>query len=92
MRAPIFTICTLLLTTPVMADEKAETFAIQNMTCALCSTIVHTALERVSGVHTVMVDREAQTARVTYEDTETSPQVLTTAARNAGYPAHRIAK
>ena len=41
--------------------EQQATFAIENMTCALCPVTVKTAMEKVAGVKSVTVDFDAKT-------------------------------
>ena len=71
----------------VAAAERTETFAIANMTCALCPITVKTALERVAGVKSVQVDFNAKTATVIYDASAATAETIAEASRNAGYPA-----
>jgi len=47
--------------TSAFAAPRAVTFAVQNMTCAVCQITVKKALEQVSGVHQVSVDYASNT-------------------------------
>ena len=70
----------------VTATQTA-TFAIQNMTCALCPVTVRKAMEGVSGVKSVSVDFDAKTATVVFDPSVTSIEAIAAASTNAGYPA-----
>lgn len=77
--------------TAQLATEKTQTdtvtFAIENMTCAMCPITVRKAMEGVIGVRSVKVDFEARTATVEYDPNATSPADIADASTNAGYPA-----
>lgn len=70
-----------------VAAAQTTTFAIENMTCALCPVTVKTAMEGVAGVESVSVDFDAKTATVTFDPSVTSPEAIAAASTNAGYPA-----
>lgn len=74
---------------PAAAQEAAETltFAVENMTCALCPVTVKTAMEAVPGVQAVAIDFEAKTATVTFDPATATPEAIAAASTNAGYPA-----
>jgi mercuric ion binding protein len=63
------------------------TFAIQNMTCALCPVTVRKAMEGVRGVMSVKIDFDAKTATVVYDPAVTNADAIADASTNAGYPA-----
>jgi mercuric ion binding protein len=69
------------------AAERTQTFAIANMTCALCPLTVKTAMERVAGVRSVRVDFDAKTATVVYDPSIATVETIAEASTNAGYPA-----
>lgn len=69
------------------AVELTTTFAIENMTCALCPVTVKTAMERVEGVQSVKIDFAAKTATVVFDPSVTTPEVIAAASTNVGYPA-----
>ncbi len=69
------------------ASVRTATFAIANMTCALCPVTVRRAMEGVSGVRSVRVDFEAKTATVVFDPMQTNPAAIAAASTNAGYPA-----
>lgn len=70
--------------------QAHTTFAIENMTCALCPITVKTAMEGVAGVSEVAVNFEAKTARTTYDPRRTNAAAIAAASTNAGYPARAI--
>lgn len=76
-----------LVASRTFAAERTVTLAVQNMTCATCPYTVRRSLEAVPGVANVVVSFEDKTAVVTYEDTKTDMQALTTATATAGYPS-----
>ena len=72
---------------PVLASERTTTFAVENMTCALCPFTVEKAMRGVDGVKDVTVNFESKTATVVFEDSKTNTGVIAEASFNAGYPA-----
>lgn len=66
---------------------ETRTFAVDNMTCALCPLTVKTAMERVEGVRSVAVDFDARTATVTFDPAVATADAIAAASTNAGYPA-----
>lgn len=69
------------------AESQTATFAIENMTCALCPVTVRKAMEGVSGVKSVSVDFEQKTATVAFDPAATDTAAIAAASTNAGYPA-----
>lgn len=69
------------------ATIETATFAIDNMTCALCPLTVKTAMERVDGVRSVSVDFGAKTATVTFDPAVATNEAIAAASAGAGYPA-----
>jgi mercuric ion binding protein len=89
-------LCGLAVMSPVIsapssaqtvATEQTVTFAIDNMTCALCPVTVKRAMEAVAGVRAVAVDFEARTATVVIDPAATDATAVADASANAGYPA-----
>ena len=62
-----------------VAAEETVTFAVENMTCALCPVTVKRAMEGVDGVRSVEVDFDAKTATVVFDTATTSAETLYTA-------------
>lgn len=69
------------------ATKQMATFAIDNMTCALCPVTVRNAMQGVSGVQSVSVDFEQKTATVVFDPAVTDTTAIAAAATDAGYPA-----
>src|SRR3546814_858162 len=73
---------------PAVASAQAQTtFAIENMTCAMCPVTVKRAMEGVAGVSEVSIDFEAKTARASYDPRRTNADAIAAASTHAGYPA-----
>ena len=72
---------------PSAAALETRTFAIENMTCALCPVTVRMAMEGVAGVQSVSVDFATKTATAVFDPSLTSPDAIAAAATRAGYPA-----
>ena len=79
-----------ILSTGASAAEQVTTFSVENMTCALCPITVRKAMEKVTGVRSVEVDLEAQTATVTYDSAVATPADIGAASTGAGYPAKPV--
>jgi mercuric ion binding protein len=77
----------LSISAQAAVTEQQATFAIENMTCALCPITVKKAIEGVSGVKSVMVDFDAKTATVVFDSAVTTIGAIAAASTNAGYPA-----
>jgi len=69
------------------AAEETVTFAVTNMTCALCPVTVRRAMESIDGVRSVEIDFEAKTATVFFDPQVATPEQIASASANAGYPA-----
>lgn len=76
-----------MLSTPAWAATKTVVLAVSGMTCAACPITVKKALNKVAGVEKVEVSFEKREAIVTFDDTKTNPEALTTATKDAGYPS-----
>jgi copper chaperone len=61
------------------------TITVEGMTCGHCEQTVEEALEEVSSVTAVTVDRKSEQARV---DGEAEVTALVEAVEDAGYTAH----
>jgi mercuric ion binding protein len=85
-------VATLSVATPALAQAKVVTetavFAVENMYCELCPLTVKTAMERVSGVASVVVDFDAKTATVTFDPAVATREAIAAASSGVGYPAH----
>jgi mercuric ion binding protein len=78
-----------VLSVPAQAavSEQTLTFAIENMTCALCPVTVRKAMEKVPGVKSVTVDFDKKTATVVFDPAVATPEKIATASTDVGYPA-----
>lgn len=74
-------------TAQTIAAEETVTFTVDNMTCALCPVTVKHAMTSVDGVRAVEINFAARTATVVFDAAVTSPDAISTASTNAGYPA-----
>ena len=72
--------------------QQTRTFAVQNMTCALCPITVRTVMEAVEGVESVQIDLDTKTAAVVFDPAITTPDQIARASTNAGYPANAVAE
>lgn len=69
------------------ASERTVIFVVENMTCAACPITVRAAIQKVEGVKTVSVDFDAGTATVVFDPAITTPEEISAASTDAGYPA-----
>lgn len=73
--------------TPVWAAVRTVTLSVPTMHCAVCPITVKKALGNVPGVRLTDVSLDRHEAAVTFDDTQTSVDVLTRATKDAGYPS-----
>ncbi len=80
----------LLLAGAALAGERTVTLAVENVSCITCAPIVKRTLSRMPGVSRVVVADQAgaATATVSFDDERVTPEALTVAVTNAGFPAH----
>jgi len=82
----------LFVASPVLAQAQTALqtviLAVENMTCELCPVTVKTAMARVPGVTSVVIDFDAKTATVTFDPSTTTIDAIAAASTNVGYPAH----
>jgi mercuric ion binding protein len=72
---------------PALAASQTVTLDVKKMTCAVCPITVKKSLERVSGVQQIKVDYASKTVTVQFDDTVATPDKLTKATKDAGYPS-----
>ncbi|TAL88306.1 MAG: mercury resistance system periplasmic binding protein MerP [Rhodanobacter sp.] len=77
-----------VLAAPTWAATQSVTLSVPGMTCAACPFTVRSALSRVDGVEKVAVIFNRREAVVTFDDAKTTPQQLTRATADAGYPSN----
>jgi mercuric ion binding protein len=80
----------LLLAAPAFAGERTVTLAVENVGCVTCAPIVKRTLFRMPGVSLVVVAElnGAAAATVSFDDGQVTPEAMTRAVTNAGFPAH----
>jgi mercuric ion binding protein len=66
---------------------RTATLDVTNMDCAACPITVRKALEKVPGVDSAKVDLKTHRAVVAFDPSKTTPEVLTKATADAGYPS-----
>ena len=76
-----------LLSAPAWAASKTVVLSVSKMTCAACPITVKKALNKVAGVEKVEISFEKREAIVTFDDAKTTPEALTKATTDAGYPS-----
>lgn len=69
------------------AAERHVTLQVSNMTCATCPIAVRVALLKVRGVAAVKVDFKSRVAVVSFDPAQTTPEALTRATADAGFPS-----
>jgi mercuric ion binding protein len=72
---------------PAWSAPKTVTLSVPDMNCAACPITVTKALRKVSGVVKTEVNLDKREATVTFDDSRTTPEALTRATRDAGYPS-----
>ena len=77
----------LLFSISTSAELKSVTLAVPGMDCPVCPVTVRKALERVEGVHEIIVEYETRTVVVAYDDTRVVLPALTQATTDAGFPS-----
>lgn len=76
-----------LMTLPAVAGTQTVTLAVPTMTCPTCPIAVKKALSRVEGVIEVKATWEPKEAVVTFDDTKTTPEALSKATADIGFPS-----
>ena len=76
-----------MLSAPSWAATKTVVLSVSKMTCAACPITVKKALNKVAGVEKVEISFEKREAIVTFDDAKTTPEALTKATTDAGYPS-----
>ena len=81
-------IATLLVSANAMsAGSRTVTLDVTHMDCAVCPITVRKALEKVPGVETAKVDFKTKRAVIAFDPARTSPDALTRATADAGFPS-----
>ena len=69
------------------AGNRTATLSVDNMDCAVCPITVCKALEKVPGVESAKVDFKSKLAVVAFDASKTTPEALTKATADAGFPS-----
>ncbi len=78
----------LVTTTSAFAGgTRTATLDVTKMDCAVCPITVRKALENVPGVSSAKVDLKTHRAVVAFDPAKTTPEVLTKATTDAGFPS-----
>jgi mercuric ion binding protein len=83
------TLC-LVLVAPAWSAPRTVTLSVPTMDCPVCPITVKKALGKVEGVSRAEVDFAKRQAVVSFDDAKTSPEALTRATRDAGYPSTAV--
>ena len=88
MKSMPLSIAALLVSVNAMAaGSRTVTLDVTHMDCAVCPITVRKALEKVPGVETAKVDFKTKRAVVAFDPARTSPDALTRATSDAGFPS-----
>ena len=77
----------LLFSISTSAELKSVALAVPGMDCPVCPVTVRKALEKVEGVHEIIVEYETRTVIVAYDETRVALSALTQATTDAGFPS-----
>ena len=87
MKSLAFVLAPLLASSAAVAGVHTATLDVTNMDCAVCPITVRKALEQVRGVESAKVDFKPKRAVVAFDPAKTTPQALTKATTDAGFPS-----
>ncbi|MGH8676121.1 MAG: mercury resistance system periplasmic binding protein MerP [Burkholderiales bacterium] len=77
----------LVISLPAHAEPRTVTLDVKGMNCATCPITVRIALKKVAGVREATVTLEPAVAEVIYDDARATPEQLTRATADAGFPS-----
>lgn len=80
-------IAALLVASAAFAEPRTVTLEVAKMDCAVCPITVRKALKGVPGVDSAKVDFKTKRAVVAFDSTKTTPEALTKATADAGFPS-----
>ena len=69
------------------AGASTATLDVHNMDCSACPIAVREALKKVPGVTSAKVDFKTKRAVVVFDDAKATPDALTKATADAGFPS-----
>ena len=84
---PLLIATSLVSVNAMAAGSRTVTLDVTHMDCAVCPITVRKALEKVPGVETAKVDFKTKRAVVAFDPARTSPDALTRATSDAGFPS-----
>ena len=84
---PLLIVALLASANAMAADSRTVTLDVTKMDCAVCPITVRKALEKVPGVDTARIDFKTKRAVVAFDPAKTSPEALTRATADAGFPS-----
>jgi mercuric ion binding protein len=87
MKSLAFALAALVASSAVFAAAQTVTLDVTNMDCAVCPITVRKALEKVPGVDSAKVDFKTKRAVVAFDPAKTTPETLTKATADAGFPS-----
>lgn len=87
MKTLLMTLLVAAVSLSAMAAPKRVTLAVPTMDCPVCPITVTMALKKVPGVSAAVVNFDKREATVSFDDAKTTPEALTRATRDAGYPS-----
>ena len=86
-RLPALLLAAATATSAWAAANRTATLAVDNMESAVCPIVVRKALEKVPGVASAQVDLKSKRAVVAFDPAQTTPEALTKATSDAGFPS-----
>jgi copper ion binding protein len=69
------------------AGEKSACYKVEGMTCAACSVTIKTAVKKLDGISSIVVDPKKDSAKVIFEDQKATSVKIAQAITDAGYKA-----
>jgi mercuric ion binding protein len=78
---------TVVASSAFAGKVSTATLDVSNMTCAACPITVRKALEKVPGVDSAKIDLKTHRAVVAFDPAKTTPDLLTKATADAGFPS-----
>lgn len=87
MKSFAIALAALVASSAALAGTRTTTLDVSNMDCAVCPITVRKALEKVPGVDSAKVDFKTKRAVVAFDPAKTTPEALTKATTDAGFPS-----
>ena len=82
-----FFAATVIASSAFAGKTSTATLDVSNMTCSACPITVRKALEKVPGVDSAKIDLKTHRAVVAFDPAKTTPELLTKATTDAGFPS-----